>query len=187
MPRLPLHVVMAITVTFLAAFWQRAAAEPAATGKVAGLYAQSARHLLIELPLARRSAAHRVRTGEVVAEIHFAQPLLDGRSATFATLDAAQVREVDTGDIVSVALVASRGGKHAVAPLRQTDQVRAVEAKFHTALARNFGRTPGTPGTLGTAGAPATPEPADTSETPASNPPTRAKALTLAHAVSRNW
>ena len=138
MRHLPARFALA---ALIAAGSAAALAEPVAPGKVAGLYIQTARHLLVEISLARRSAAHRTAPGTVVAEIHFAQALADGRTSTFATINEAETPRIEPGDVVTVALTESKGGKVAAAPMRRSDQVRAIEAKFHTDVARAFGRT----------------------------------------------
>jgi hypothetical protein len=138
--------------------------EPSVSGKIVGLYVQTARHLLIEVSVAGRSAAHRAAPGTVIADIRFAKPLDDGRSGTLASVDADCVTDLDPGDVVRVALVASRGGKHAAAPVRRSDEVRIVEAKYHTDTAQAFGQ-------------PALPAPV----------PLAAKGVKVAELFSRDW
>lgn len=115
------------------------AGEPAVLGKVAGLYVRAGQHLLIDTALLQRKGAPRPAAGRMVAEVRFAQPLEDGRSSTFAQVDMSGITGLDTGDVVKVALTESRGGNSATAPMRRSDEVRTVEAKFHTEMAQAFG------------------------------------------------
>lgn len=99
------------------------------TGKVAGVYTRLPGGVYVAEEL-------KAPEGQRWVEIRFAKPLANGRSSTTALI--AVDEGVQRGDLVQIRIAHS--GNIAVAPVREVNRVAAIEAKFYTAEAKNYGK-----------------------------------------------
>ena len=103
-------------------------------GQVRAVYVQISRFLLAAPGL------HNQTTGRpLIADVRFASPLADGRAGTLARIEMEDGASLEAGDVVEIALTATKGGRMAAAPMPRMDGVLRIEAKHDTDIARTFG------------------------------------------------
>jgi hypothetical protein len=79
------------------------------------------------------------------ADVHFAEPLEDGRQAVTALIP--DESNVERGDLTEVRFAHRTGMR--VGPMREMDRVTALTAKYYSSAAINYGRArPERPGML---------------------------------------
>lgn len=109
-----------------------------AVGKVERVYVRVAGQVYLD-----RAFRDAGEGQDLWADVHFAEPLEDGRQMVTALIPDGS--HVERGDLTEVRFAYRSGSRLApvrdVAPMREIDRVTALTAKYHSSAAINYGRT----------------------------------------------